>query len=110
MVQHTEQATVVIHNIVGIVGFNASNGIFNGRSGRTIRTPVQAFAPGGHGICGVLNDKLVVALQHALGMFSGEHPTIFRCAVRQPVIIGGIRATIVNAQFQHPIRVSCQLR
>ena len=76
MVENTNQATVVINHVIGVIGFTTVR-ISDGEGRRTIRTLVQTFTLRGHRVCRILNNKLVVALQHALGMFSGEHPAIF---------------------------------
>ncbi len=67
-----------------------------------------AFTLRSHGIGGILHDKLVIAFQHALRVFGGEHPAVFRCPIRQLITIGRIGATVVNAQLQYAVRVRLQ--
>ncbi|MNT65256.1 hypothetical protein D3C72_2032240 [compost metagenome] len=73
-------------------------------------TLVQAFTLRGHGVCCVLNDELVKAFQHALGMFCGEHPAIFGGVRLQIVIVIYVGVTVVNAQFQGTAWVDFHLR
>ena len=69
----------------------------------------NAFTVRGHRVGGVLQNKLVVAFQDALGVFSGEHPAIFRRVWLQVVIIRNVGMTVVNTQFQSTARVDFHL-
>ncbi len=66
------------------------------------------FTLRGHGVGGVLNNKLVVAFQHALGMFNSTHPAVFRRARLQVIVVRNVGVAVVNAQFQRAARVNFQ--
>ncbi|MNT08819.1 hypothetical protein D3C72_1435730 [compost metagenome] len=78
VVENTDQMTIVINRTATSLTFTLRN----------------------HRVGSVLHNKFVKAFQHALSMFTGEHPAIFRCTRLQVVIVRNIGVTVVNAQFQ----------
>ena len=68
----------------------------------------NTFTVRGHGIRTVLQYELVEAFHHALGVFSGEQPAIFRGARLQVVVVRNVGMTVVNAQLQRTARVGFQ--
>ena len=105
MVKNTNQRAVVVDLVVYNTNFSVFVIVVAGE--RTLR---NTFALSGHCIGSVLDNKLVVAFQHALGMFSGEHPAIFRCAVSEAVTVSFVSSAIVNTQLQRTARVDFHLR
>ena len=70
----------------------------------------KAFTVGGHRVGCVLQHELVVALQHALGVFSGQHPAVFRGVRLQVVVIRNVGVTVVDAELQGTAWVDFHLR